>query len=87
VSGALFLGIMTLISAVDFTVGWLKWRSGSARGDVGAAPAAPAADHEGRRRAGRMIMIAAPILWLIIAAICFGVFGDLGFDPILAQTL
>lgn len=81
-SGALFLCIMTLVCVTDFVIGWMMWRSGSARPDVGAAPAAPAADLEGRRRAGRMIMIAAPILWLIVAAICFGVFGDVGFDPI-----
>lgn len=79
-SGALLLAIVTLVTLVDFLVGLHLARRGTRT--VGAPPAEAAAAPANARAAGRMIMLASLAAWLVVAALCFGLFGDVGIDPI-----
>jgi hypothetical protein len=85
-SGWLFLGVVTLICVADFVIGLRFARSEDPA--VGAPPAAGAGPSaEQRRRIGRIFMVFAPVFWLVVAAMCFGVFGPVpGIDPIMAQA-
>lgn len=84
-SGALLLGIVTAVALVDFLVGFVLWRKGTAAPMVGAPPEPlpeGAAAPPNYRTAGIAIMLAAPVAWAVLAALCFGLFGDVGIEPV-----
>ena len=82
-SGWLFLGVVTLICAMDFIIGLRFVRAEDP--PVGAPPDGPSAAQ--RRKVGWMFLIFAPVLWLITASIALGLFGPVpGIEPILTQA-
>lgn len=82
---AILLAVVTLVFLADIALGLVWWRY-TPPGDVGAAPAPDAADLAQRRRIGRFLVIVSPFLWLFFAALCFGLFGDVGFGTIQIQS-
>jgi hypothetical protein len=78
-SGAYFLGIMTLVLAVDLLIALRFLRMADrAESDVGAAPKAGSFDPAATRRFARIMLISTPIIWLFCAAFSFGLFGPTG---------
>jgi hypothetical protein len=78
-SGALLLGIVTLILVADMLIA-LRFRRMADRGesDVGAPPKAGGVDPAVARRVSRLMLIAAPLTWLFFVALSFGLFGPIG---------
>ena len=78
-SGWILLTIGLLIAIGDFAVGYRFARMGE--------PLAPQTDpsapsREDARRLGRIIMLAAPLFFLVFAALAFGLIPTDGIDPI-----
>lgn len=86
-SGALLLAIVTGVLVVDYLLAfWFIARANRAASEVGAAPRI---DSEGEvdnpetlRRTARALMFAAPVAWLILAALSFGFVPVDGIVPI-----
>ena len=79
-SGWIFLIIGLVMSAGDFAIGYRLLTKG---GDQLAAEAdGAAASAEGVQRVGRMLMLLAPIVFLVFAAIAFGLIPAGGIAPI-----
>ncbi|MEP9358283.1 hypothetical protein [Sphingomonas sp. KR3-1] len=83
-SGAVLLGIITLVLAGDLAIAaWFLRRARAAESDVGAPPLPGGADPAAVRRFARTMFIAAPAMWLFFAALTFGLFGPVnGITPI-----
>ncbi|MGN6820147.1 MAG: hypothetical protein ACTHJR_15895 [Sphingomonas sp.] len=78
-NGALLLGIVTLVCVTDLMLALYFLRlAGQAESDVGAAPEAGGTNPAAARRFARVMFIATPVLWLIVAALSFGLFGPVG---------
>ena len=73
-NGALLLGIISLVCVTDLALAFYFLRMAN-RADslVGAAPQAGAVDPDAARRFARMLFMATPILWLVVALLSFGV--------------
>ncbi|HYJ52085.1 MAG TPA: hypothetical protein VEW04_02845 [Allosphingosinicella sp.] len=79
-SGWFFLGLGVFAALVDFFVG-LRFTRMTAD-QIAPAPDGSVRSTEGTHRAGRILMLAAPVVFLIFAAIAFGVIPDTGIEPI-----
>ena len=78
-SGVYFLGIVTLVLAVDMLIALRFLRMADrTESDVGAAPKASSIDPAAARRFARIMLIATPIIWLFFVAFSFGLFGSTG---------
>jgi len=82
-SGALLLGAISLVCVADLMVAFYFLRlAGQAESDVGAAPKAGSIDPAAARRLARIMFVATPILWLVIALLAFGILPAGGIVPI-----
>ncbi len=74
--GRLLLGIVTPICVGDIVVA-LRFSplAARSRNEVGAPPKSSAIDPVAARRFARIMLIAAPLMWLLAAALTFGLFG------------
>ena len=78
-SGALLLGIVSLICVADVLIALRFSRmADNADGLVGAAPAPGKVDPVAARRFARIMFVAAPLMWLFFVALTFGLFGPVG---------
>jgi hypothetical protein len=76
-SGVLFLAIIALVCIGDFLIGlWFVRMSARPLNELPAG--VRASSPEQLARIGRLFMIAAPIFFLVMAAVCFGLFGPVG---------
>lgn len=86
-SGALLLALVTGFLAIDYVIAaWFIARANRAASDIGAAPRI---DSEGEvdnpetlRRTAHLLMLTAPILWLVVAALAFGYIAVDGIVPV-----
>ena len=78
-NGAILLGIVTLVLAVDVLIA-LRFRrmADRAEGNVGAPPKVGSLDPAAARRVVYLMLIAAPLMWLFFVAFSFGLFGSTG---------
>jgi len=82
-SGALLLGLISLVCVVDLTIAFYFLRmANQAESVVGAAPQAGAVNPDAARRFARVLFIATPALWLVIALLSFGIVPVGGIIPI-----
>ena len=82
-SGALFLGIVSVICAADLLIALRFLRMADrADGDTGAPPKASQIDPAAARRFARIMLVAAPLMWLFFAALSFGIIPVDGITPI-----
>jgi hypothetical protein len=79
-NGAILLGAITLVLIADMLVA-LYFRSLADRVESGEAVSKSIDPANARKTAG-MMLIAAPLMWLIVALIAFGVIPVGGIDPI-----
>ena len=78
-NGALLLGVVSLVCVTDLMIALYFLRmANQAESDLGAAPSAGATNPAAARRFARVMFITAPLLWLFIAALTFGLFGPVG---------
>jgi hypothetical protein len=78
-SGAYFLGIVTLILVADVLIALRFLRMADrAQSEVGAPPKVGSLDPAAARRFARIMVIAAPLAWLFFVAFSFGLFGSTG---------
>jgi len=78
-SGAYFLGIMTLVLVVDLLVALRFLRMADrAESEVGVPRKAGGIDPAAARRFARIMLVATPIMWLFCVAFSFGLFGSTG---------
>jgi hypothetical protein len=78
-SGAYFLGIITLVLVADVLVALRLLRMADRASDgVGVLRKVGAPDPAAARRVGRLMLIAAPFAWLFFVAFSFGLFGSTG---------
>jgi hypothetical protein len=80
VSGWIILALGLAIGAVDFIIGLRFSRVGEEQ--LERLPGDSAPSPEGARRLGRLIMLAAPLGFLVFAALAFGLIPVDGIDPI-----
>jgi hypothetical protein len=83
-SGALLLGIITLVTLGDLAIAfWFLRKADRAEQGIGAPPLPGAADPVAMRRFARLMFVAALAMWLFFAALTFGLFGPVdGITPI-----
>lgn len=83
-SGALLLGIISVICVADLLVArFFLSRADTADSAVGSAPKAGNLDPVAARRVARIMFITAPLMWLFFVALTFGLFGPVdGITPI-----
>ena len=79
-SGWFFLGFGAFAALLDFFVG-LRFTRMTAD-QLAPAPDGSVRSTEGTHRAGRILMLAAPVVFLIFAAIAFGIIPGGTADPI-----
>lgn len=78
-SGAVFLGIVTLICVTGILIAlWFKRLADRAEGNVRAARPLGQFDPIGARRFANLMLITAPLMWLFFVAFSFGLFGPTG---------
>ena len=78
-SGALLLGMVSLFCVADVLIALrFKRLADRAESDVGAAPGAGGTDPAAARRFARVMLIAAPLMWLFFVALTFGLLGPVG---------
>ena len=83
-SGALLLGMISLVAVVDLMIA-LRFQAIANRADseMGAPPRpASATNPEALRRVAQILLITAPIMWLVVAALSFGFIPVDGIVPI-----
>jgi len=86
-SGALLLTVITGVLVMDYIIAaWFIARANRAASEIGAAPRL---DSEGQvnnpetlRKTARLLMLTAPIFWLVVAALSFGIIPVDGIVPI-----
>jgi len=73
-SGALLLGIISLVCVTDLMIAYYFLRMAN-RADslVGAAPQTGAINPEAARRFARVLFMATPGMWLVVALLSFGI--------------
>jgi hypothetical protein len=78
-NGAYFLGIMTLVLAVDMLIALRFLRvADRAESEVGAPRKAGGIDPVASRRFARIMLFSTPVIWLFCVAFSFGLFGSTG---------
>ena len=83
-NGALLLGMISLVAVVDLMIA-LRFSAiaNRAESEMGAPPRPAAATNpEALRRVARMLLITAPVMWLVVAALSFGLIPIDGIVPI-----
>ena len=81
-SGALLLGFISLVAIVDLVVA-LRFRTMADNADVAiGSPKAGSTDPAAYRRVAGILLISAPLMWLFIALLAFGIFPNSGIIPI-----
>ncbi len=86
-SGTLLLALVSGVAAMDYLIAfWFIARANRAQSEVGAAPRldsdGEANNPEALRRIARLLMLTAPVAWLIVAALSFGILPVDGIVPI-----
>jgi hypothetical protein len=82
-SGALLLGVVSLVCATDLALAFYFVRQANqAESVVGATPQAGAINPAAARRFARVLFIATPALWLFIALLSFGIIPVANITPI-----
>jgi hypothetical protein len=82
-SGALLLGLISLICVTDLALAFYFLRHANrAESVVGAAPKAGAMDPAAARRFARVLFMATPGMWLVVALLSFGIIPVGGIIPI-----
>ena len=73
-SGALLLGLISLVCVTDLAIAFYFLRmANQADSMVGAAPQAGAVNPDAARRFARVLFMATPGMWLVVALLSFGV--------------
>ena len=74
-SGALLLGMISLVAITDILLALrFSAMANRAESEMGAPPrSAPATDPEALRKVARLLLITAPIMWLVAALLSFGI--------------
>lgn len=78
-NGALLLGIGAAICAADVAAGLYLANRGT---DLALRTDAERAQAEAARRAGRLVLILSPFVFLLFAALAFGLIPVAGIEPI-----
>ena len=83
-SGALLLGIISLVAITDIVIALIfSAKANRAESEMGAPPRpAGATDPEALRKVARLLLITAPIMWLVVALLSFGIVPVDGIIPI-----
>jgi hypothetical protein len=82
-SGALLLGLVSLICVTDLMIAFYFLRmANQADTMVGAAPQAGAINPDAARRFARVLFMATPGVWLVVALLSFGAIPVGGITPI-----
>ncbi|THD37867.1 MAG: hypothetical protein E7773_02500 [Sphingomonas sp.] len=83
-SGALLLGIISLVVATDIGLALLFIaQANRAESEMGAPlPAAGAPDPAAQRKTARLLLVTAPLIWLVVAALSFGIVPVDGIVPV-----
>ena len=78
-SGTTLLGVISLICIGDIAIALYLLAKANRVGDtLDSAPRSGAFDPVGARRVARLMLIATPVTWLFVAALCFGLLGPVG---------
>lgn len=78
-SGAVLLGVISLVSATDIVIAlYFKRLADRAESDVGAPRPVGQIDPVKARRFANLMLITAPLMWLFFVALTFGLFGPVG---------
>ena len=83
-SGWMFLAIGAFGALIDFVFGWRM--AGKTPDDLPRNPDGSLGSVEPYRRVGRILMIVAPVFFLIFAAIAFGFVPVEAIEPIGARS-
>ena len=78
-NGALFLAIGAAMCALDLIAGLYLVNQG---GDLALRSEADRAKAEGVRRLGRLVLILAPLFFLVFAALAFGLIPAADIEPV-----
>jgi len=82
-SGALLLGLISLVCVTDLMIAVYFLRmANQADSLVGATPKAGAVNPDAARRFARVLFMATPGMWLVVALLSFGVIPVGGIIPI-----
>lgn len=82
-SGALLLGIISLVCVTDLMIAYYFLRMANrADGLVGAAPGTNGTNPEAARRFARVLFMATPGMWLVVALLSFGIVPVGNITPI-----
>jgi len=82
-SGALLLGLISLVCVTDLALAFYFLRmANQADSLVGAAPEASGTNPEAARRFARVLFMATPGMWLVVALLSFGIIPVGGIIPI-----
>jgi hypothetical protein len=82
-SGALLLGLISLVCVTDLMIAfYLLRQANQAESVVGAAPKAGAINPDAARRFARVLFMATPGMWLVVALLSFGFIPVGGIIPI-----
>ena len=78
-SGAVLLGVVTLVCVADLLIALRFLRKADqADSNVGAAPRGNGSDPAVMRSFARIMFIVAPLMWLFFVALTFGLLGPVG---------
>jgi len=82
-NGALLLGLISLVCVTDVMIAFYFLRmANQADSLVGAAPEASGTNPDAARRFARVLFMATPGVWLIVALLSFGIIPVDGIIPI-----
>jgi hypothetical protein len=82
-NGALLLGLVSLVCVTDLMLAFYFLRmANQAESVVGAAPESGGTNPAAARRFARVMFLATPMLWLIVALLSFGIVPVGGIIPI-----
>jgi hypothetical protein len=82
-NGALLLGVISVVCLGDIIIArWFMSLADNIDTDVGSAPQAGAKDPAAMGRAARVLFISAPVMWVVVALLSFGIIPVDGIVPI-----
>jgi hypothetical protein len=82
-TGTLLLAAISAVSVADILIALnFLARANCAESAMGAPPAPDATNPEALRRVARMLFVTAPLMWLVAAALSFGLIPIDGIVPI-----
>ena len=80
-SGALLLALVSVICVADCIIA-LRFRTLADQADTAVGVAKPKLDPANARRVAGIMLVMAPLMWLFIALLAFGIFPNSGIIPI-----